>query len=59
MVATQLNWRIKKNVVETTETFSTVAEEMITSEIKVETTKGLDGKPKDNNNDDESSVPSV
>ena len=49
----------KKNEVETTETFSTVVEEMITSEINVEKTKRLEGKPKKNNSDDESSVDSV
>ena len=49
----------KYHEAETTENFSTEVEEMIMSKIKVETTKGLDGKPKDNNNDDESSVPSV
>lgn len=40
-------------------TFSTVVEEMITSEINVEKTKRLEGKPKKNNSDDESSVDSV
>ena len=32
---------------------------MITSEINVEKTKRLEGKPKKNNSDDESSVDSV